>query len=219
MYRPRKESNYLVLALMKEEIDETKTSPEVADIVKKTKSLIVDDHKVLDNIKSHFHVSDPFKLDADLSVDVIENVGTLEKLPSMKPKKKDGVLMVMMEGFGLKSKNFIPKGQIAVSLKGTAAADEIKQNIASIGYIMFHVRKDDDIHLFFVNGAMQVMPKDEVGEIYMNMKTAEEYLVVNFNSDFELKSDGLHPSQAAYTGITRYDPQFIKLEELKQDKL
>ena len=86
LYRPRKESNYLVLALMKEEIDETKTSPEVADIVKKTKSLIVDDHKMLDNIKSHFHVSDPFKLDADLSVDFIENVGTLEKLPSMKPK-------------------------------------------------------------------------------------------------------------------------------------
>ena len=86
LYRPRKESNYLVLALMKEEIDETKTSPEVADIVKKSKSLIVDDHKMLDNIKSHFHVSKPFELDSDLSVDVIENVGTLEKLPSMKPK-------------------------------------------------------------------------------------------------------------------------------------
>ena len=124
--------------------------------------------------------------------------------------------MVMMESFSGKSKNFMSNGQIAIALKDTLEAAEIKKNIDSIGYILFHVRKDEDKHLFLVNNPISIFPKSNVGDIYMNMRTAEEYLLVNFSSDVELSSSEIHPSQAAYTSISRYDPQYVSLDDLMQ---
>ena len=85
LYRPKTDSNYLVLALMKEEEADMwaalHVKPEtIRGEVNKNKEL-------LDSLQTHFYVSKPFILDTELHVEGVSNVGTLNKLP--KPKIKD----------------------------------------------------------------------------------------------------------------------------------
>ena len=85
LYRPKADSNYLVLALMKEEEADMwaalHVKPEtIRGEVDKNKEL-------LDSLQTHFYVSKPFILDTELHVEGVSNVGTLNKLP--KPKIKD----------------------------------------------------------------------------------------------------------------------------------
>ena len=84
LYRPKTDSNYLVLALMKEEANIWETlhvKPEtIRGEVDKNKEL-------LDGLQTHFYVSKPFMLDTELHVENIDRVGTLNKLP--KPESKN----------------------------------------------------------------------------------------------------------------------------------
>lgn len=85
LYRPKTDSNYLVLALMKEENADMwnvlRVRPEaIKNEVDKNKEL-------LDCLQTHFYVSKPFMLDTELHVEDVGNVGTLTKLP--KPELKN----------------------------------------------------------------------------------------------------------------------------------
>lgn len=85
LYRPKTDSNYLVLALMKEEKADMwkalRVKPEaIKDEVDKNKEL-------LDSLQTHFYVSKPFMLDTELHVEDVGNIGTLTNIP--KPKLKN----------------------------------------------------------------------------------------------------------------------------------
>lgn len=85
LYRPKTDSNYLVLALMKEEETDMWEALHVKPEVIRNE---VDKNKeLLDSLQTHFYVSKPFMLDKELHVEGIGNVGTLNKLP--KPEVKD----------------------------------------------------------------------------------------------------------------------------------
>ena len=85
LYRPKTDSNYLVLALMKEEETDMWEALHVKPEVIRNE---VDKNKeLLDSLQTHFYVSKPFMLDKELHVEDIGNVGTLNKLP--KPEVKD----------------------------------------------------------------------------------------------------------------------------------
>lgn len=85
LYRPKTDSNYLVLALMKEEKADMwkalRVKPEaIKDEVDKNKEL-------LDSLQTHFYVSKPFMLDTELHVEDVCNIGTLTNIP--KPELKN----------------------------------------------------------------------------------------------------------------------------------
>ena len=85
LYRPKTDSNYLVLALMKEEKADMwkalRVKPEtIKDEVDKNKEL-------LDSLQTHFYVSKPFMLNTELHVEDVGNIGTLTKTP--KPEFKN----------------------------------------------------------------------------------------------------------------------------------
>lgn len=85
LYRPKTDSNYLVLALMKEEEADMWAALHVKPEALRNE---VDRNKeLLDSLQTHFHVSSPFMLDTELHVENVGNVGTLNKLP--KPELKD----------------------------------------------------------------------------------------------------------------------------------
>ena len=85
LYRPKTDSNYLVLALMKEDEADMWAALHVKPEALRNE---VDRNKeLLDSLQTHFHVSSPFMLDTDLHVENVGNVGTLNKLP--KPELKD----------------------------------------------------------------------------------------------------------------------------------
>lgn len=85
LYRPRTDSNYLILALMKEdELTMWKSLKIKSETIEKE---AVQNKELLDNLHTHFYVSSPFNLEPEFHVNHLDNVGTLKKLP--KPEVKN----------------------------------------------------------------------------------------------------------------------------------
>ena len=130
-------------------------------------------------------------------------------------QNKNGVLMVMMENYAIKSANFLCSGKIAIGIKYTKDSMEIVEHLAEIGYILFHQRKDTDQHLFAINGICSVVSKEEIYEdIYKNIGTTEMYLIVDFDSTNEICSRGINSNKKGCTRETRYDAQFATILQL-----
>jgi hypothetical protein len=132
-------------------------------------------------------------------------------------KRKDGVLMVMMEKYAIKSAAFLNDGELAIGLKETADSQEILDHLPSIGYILFHTRNDAGKHLFALSAPCELKTMDEVDHLYRNIKTADRFLHVKFQNDFELMADTLHPKNKECIPTTRYDSQYATIEELKKE--
>lgn len=209
LYRPRENSNYLILALMKREGEEVKRL-----FGQKTEAELAFNNDITALLQSHFHISKPFELNTNLEIEPLPSVGTLDPLPQ-KPLKKDGVLLVMMENYETKSRMFLSKGEIAIGIKDTPDSQSVIDNRTSIGYILFHTRKDEGQHLFVVDSVSGIVGKDKIGDIYPNMNTTGRYIVVRFRPDFELPPNMLHSSKMPFEPKTRYDSQFSTLDALK----
>lgn len=129
---------------------------------------------------------------------------------------KNGVLMVMMENFGMKTTRFIKDGRIAVGLKYSRVSMEIVEHIGEIGYVMFHNRRRDGQHLFAVKSCSGVTGAEDVDEgVYKNVETCEIYLVVEFDGEREMDSEELDCTRVECSPKTRYDAQFARWEEMK----
>ena len=84
IYRPKTDSNYLVLALMKEtELEIWKRLSIKPESMQKEVS---NNKKLLESLQSHFYVSSPFELQNDFHVDPFGNLGSLEELPKHEVK-------------------------------------------------------------------------------------------------------------------------------------
>ena len=107
--------------------------------------------------------------------------------------KKDGVLMVMMENYEGKRQKFLPSGKLSVGIKYTRDGIEIAENLQSIGYVLFHTRKDAGQHLFRVKGVQHIKTAAEVPVgIYRNVNTTEMYVVVDIDESCEMDASGIH---------------------------
>jgi hypothetical protein len=84
VYRPKTDSNYLVLALMKDE--ELEIWKQLRIKTENVKKEVCSNKELLDSLQSHFHVSEPFELAPDFNVVPINNVGSLEGLPKREVK-------------------------------------------------------------------------------------------------------------------------------------
>ena len=133
-------------------------------------------------------------------------------------QNKNGVLMVMMENYAIKSTNFLCNGKIAIGIKYTKDSMEIVEHLAEIGYILFHQRKDTDQHLFAINCICSVVSKEEINEdIYKNIGTTEMYLIVDFDSTNEISSREISSNKKGCNRETRYDAQFATILQLMSD--
>ena len=94
VYRSKANKNYLVLALMKCD-DNSKSIWNALNVRQASiEQEMTDNEAVLQNIRSHFHVSEPFALDTELQVEDLPNVGTLAPLP----KGADDLVMIAIAG-------------------------------------------------------------------------------------------------------------------------
>ena len=84
VYRPKADGNYLILAVMNG--DEPKLWKNLGIGIETISREIQSSNELIDSMQSHFIVSDPFKLDTDLHIDSVENVGTLNQLPQQEVK-------------------------------------------------------------------------------------------------------------------------------------
>lgn len=84
IYRPNSDSNYLILALMKDEEPELWKHLHIR--TENIKNEIEQNKELIDSLQSHFYVSNPFKLETDFHIDCVDNIGTLNKLPKLEVK-------------------------------------------------------------------------------------------------------------------------------------
>ncbi len=208
IYRPQKGGNYLILALMRKE------AKDVAKIFGKYTAGEIEKNDVLkQDLESYFHVTELKKLKEDLVIEDMPNIGTLEKDAVV--SKKKGVLMVMMENYPDKSKNFIPSGKLAIGIKYTKDSMEIVEHLSSIGYVLFHHRNKLDQHLFAIKGICKVVAKQDVeGDRYKNVNTTEMYLAVDIDT-LEIENLIIDSTKKGFENVTRYDAQYATLDYLK----
>ena len=213
LYRAKSNKNYLILALMRCDEDNKNlwnalnVKHSVIDKVKE------DNDAVLKKLQSHFYVSEPFALNDELQIENQPNVGTLDPLPMQ--YKKDGVLMVMMESFDDKFKNFQDTGKLVIGIKYTKDSMAIVEHLSSIGYVLFHHRNKTGQHLFAVIGECEVVSvKDVEPDRYKNVKTTELYVAVDIDTSIELDASKLDSSKIKWTKETRYDAQFASMSFL-----
>ena len=206
LYRSKSNKNYLVLALMRGDDDSKALWQSLSLRQASIEKEIAENDSIITNLQSHFYVSDAFTLDEELLIDDLPNVGTLEPLPE--ESKKQGVLMVMMENYEEKRPKFLPAGKIAIGIKYTRDGIEIAENLQSIGYVLFHTRKIEGLHLFHAKNIRLVKSVDELpSDIYRNIQTTEMYVLVDIDNDEELDSSNINAAKKAYTRETRYaDP-------------
>ena len=128
---------------------------------------------------------------------------------------KDGVLMVMMENYEGKKQKFLPIGKLAVGIKYTKDGIEIAENLQSIGYVLFHTRKDIGQHLFRVKRVQLVKAVEDLPlGIYKNVSTTEIYVVIDIEASNEIDSTEIHSSKKEFTPNTRYDAQYSAKKNL-----
>ena len=213
LYRSKSNKNYLVLALMRGDDDSKALWQSLSLRQASIEKEIAENDQIIANLQSHFYVSDAFTLDEELLIDDLPNVGTLE--PLTEESKKQGVLMVMMENYEAKRPKFLPAGKIAIGIKYTRDGIEIAENLQSIGYVLFHTRKIEGLHLFHAKNIRLVKSVDELpSDIYRNIQTTEMYALVDIDNAEELDSSNINAAKKAYTRETRYDAQYSLINDL-----
>ncbi|MBR1947185.1 MAG: hypothetical protein IKA35_03775 [Bacteroidaceae bacterium] len=84
IYRPKSDSNYLILALMKDEESELWKHLHIR--TENIKNEIEQNKELIDSLQSHFYVSNPFELETDFHINCVDNIGTLNKQPKLEVK-------------------------------------------------------------------------------------------------------------------------------------
>lgn len=128
--------------------------------------------------------------------------------------KKNGVLIVMMENYELKSKKFLSNGKLAIGIKWTNDSMEIVRNIDHIGYVLFHHRNDNDQHLFALNSGSKVVVvrREELEpDRYCNVREKDMYISIDLDTTEELDSSTIKSSSKPWTKETRYDAQYSEM--------
>ncbi len=77
LYRPKTDSNYLILALMKDEDTDIWESLKIKSTTIERET--AQSKELLDTLQTHFYVSNPFELETEFHIDSISHVGTLDK--------------------------------------------------------------------------------------------------------------------------------------------
>ena len=131
---------------------------------------------------------------------------------------KSGVLMVMMENYEVRSKNFISSGRIAIALRiYNKGYLEIVEHLNDLSYILYHHRSIAGQHLFKIISC-RIASESEIGDTYKNIHPKGDnnmYVLVEFSPD-EYDVSAIDSSQVAFSKEMRYDAQYVIMEELKR---
>ena len=81
--------------------------------------------------------------------------------------------------------------------------------------MLYHHRTENNQHLFSVKGQCKVIGKEELSDLYANVKTTEMYIAVELVE--ELNASQVKCSKKTFTPSTRYDAQFASIESLSEE--
>lgn len=199
IYRPQKDGNYLILALMKKDFEN-------ADKIfgKYTSDEIENNEALKEDLKGYFDVRDIEELKENLIIADLPNAGTLEK--GVFIGKKTGVLLVKTDDYAKEYEKFSTNGKYAIC---TGISDiktlKIAQNLQNIGYVMF-VQDLFDKHLFALKDYCDIKEINDIEDERPRNGTSRYYITIELDLLEELDSSKITPvidskSQPVYADL------------------
>ena len=182
IYRPLKNGNYLILALMKKEAEN------VGKIFGKYTSNEIETNEALrTDLESCFHVTEIKELKEDLVIEDINNGGTFEK--GITTSKKNGVLIVKTDDFEKEYNNFSANGLYAIRTKiGSINTLRIAQHMQNIGYVMF-VKDLNDKHMFKLRNDCEIKEISEIEDDRQRNYVGGGYYYITIDMDLTKQWD------------------------------
>ena len=199
IYRPQKDGNYLILALMKKDFEN-------ADKIfgKYTSDEIENNEALKEDLKGYFDVRDIEELKENLIIADLPNAGTLEK--GVFTGKKTGVLLVKTDDYAKEYEKFSTNGKYAIC---TGISDiktlKIAQHLQNIGYVMF-VQDLFDKHLFALKDYCDIKEINDIEDERPRNGTSRYYITIELDLLEELDSSKITPvidskSQPVYADL------------------
>jgi hypothetical protein len=199
IYRPQKDHNYLILALMKKE------AKDVANIFGKYTSDEIENNEALkQDISNYFHISDIKELQEELVIEDISDVGSLEK--GTVNHKKTGVLLVKTEDYAKEYEMFSTNGLYAIcTSKGSIDTLKIAQHLQNIGYVMF-VKDLIDKHLFALKDSCEIKEIMDLEDDRPRNHQGGEFFFITIDLDLseELDSSKINPMPPEHKSRPKY---------------
>lgn len=204
IYRPQKDGNYLILALMKKEAEK------MGEIFGKyTSNEIENNESLKQDLDRYFHRTDLKELEENLTIEDLSDAGTLEK--GVYVGKKSGVLLVKTDDYNQEYKKISPTGSYAICTgKGSLETLKIAQHLNHIGYILF-VQDLIDKHLFALKGACEIKEIKELEDDRLRNHEGGDFFFITIDLDIskELDSSKLNP----YV-INKTQPVYADLKDI-----
>ena len=204
IYRPQKDGNYLILALMKKEAEK------MGEIFGKyTSNEIENNESLKQDLDRYFHRTDLKELEENLTIENLSDAGTLEK--GVYVGKKTGVLLVKTDDYNQEYKKISPTGSYAICTgKGSLETLKIAQHLNHIGYILF-VQDLIDKHLFALKGACEIKEIKELEDDRLRNHEGGDFFFITIDLDIskELDSSKLNP----YV-INKTQPVYADLKDI-----
>lgn len=199
IYRPQKDGNYLILALMKKEAQNV---PELFGDY--TSDEIENNESLKQDLDRYFHRTDLKELEENLTIEDLSDAGTLEKGGYV--GKKTGVLLVKTDDYAKEYEKFSTNGKYAIC---TGISDiktlKIAQHLQSIGYVMF-VQDLFDKHLFALKDYCDIKEINDIEDERPRNGTSRYYITIELDLLVELDSSKITPvidskSQPVYADL------------------
>lgn len=212
LYRSKANKNYLVLALMKCD-DNSKSIWNSLNVRQASiEQEMTDNEAVLQNIRSHFYVSEPFALDTELQVEDLPNVGTLEPLPS---GSNELALLVTKEGTHYEQaiEQLQNTSKVGIALKMDGAVLQLVEGFTKAKYLIIHNKSSKFVIYGFDGVGPKLIPAQGAAPMVVTKKNEDLYLV--YQVDLRLK---YYLGDLDFSSVTKggdsYSPKLLPLSRL-----
>lgn len=214
LYRSKSNKNYLILALMKddkESMEQWETLKVKHSVVEKEKE---NNELVLKNVESHFYVSKPFALNAQLQIEQLPDVGTLEPLPY---SAEDLVLLITKEGVHFENaiKQIEETKKVGIALKMDGATLQLVEGFIKAKYLVIHNKSKYEVYGFDGKGP-KLIPGSIAEPMVVTKKDEALYLVYQVDTQLRFYLGELDLSEVIKGG-EGYNPQLVPLSILQKD--
>ena len=211
IYRPQKNGNYLILALMKKEAKNVgKIGGKYLD------SEIEKNDAIKNDLESYFHVSKGIELQEDLVIEDLPDVGTLED--DIFSHKDDLVLLITKEGnnFEITKKDIIETKKVGVALKMDGAVLQLVEGFTKARYLIIHNKGGKYEAYGFDGKGPKLIPASAAEPMVVTKKDEDLYLVYQVDTNLHFYFGELDFSEAIKGG-EGYNPQLLPLSKLMKE--
>lgn len=218
MYRPQKDGNYLILALMKKE------AGNVGEIFGKFTSDEIENNDALKHdLESFFHVNEIKELEEDLVIEDIPDVGTLQ-MGIVSPHDDDMVLLITKESVNFDNaiQQIQETKKVGIALKMDGAVLQLVEGFTKARYLIIH-NKGSRYKVYGFDGkGPKLIPANAAPDMVVTKKGEDLYLVYQVDLRLQFYLGELDLSPVTKSGDS-YSPQLlplsklIKIEESRKD--